>query len=80
MVGSIAVCQGLIALAMLMKELVFRIGAVGAMVFLISIAPLGVGSAFPCTLVMAVGLFFLLRYNNIPYIWQQPSKPHKNLA
>ena len=80
MVGSIAVGQGLLALAMLMKGLVFRIGALGAMVFLISIAPLGVGSAFPCTLVMATGLFFLLRRQHIPYLWKKAPKPEKNLA
>ena len=80
MVGSIAVCQGLIALTMLMKGLVFRIGAVGAMVFLISIAPLGVGSAFPCTLVMAVGLLFLLRRKNIPYLWKKSTESEMNLA
>jgi hypothetical protein len=65
---------------MFMKGMVFRIGAVGAMVFLISIAPLGVGSAFPCTLVMALGLFFLLRRKHIPYLWQKPMEPQKNLA
>jgi hypothetical protein len=58
---SIAVCQLAIALSLWMRGFLFKMGAVGAIVFLISIAPLGIGSAFPCTLTMAGGLLLLLR-------------------
>jgi hypothetical protein len=59
--GFIAACQGLIALSMLFKGRIFQLGAMGGIVFLVAIAPLGFGSAFPCTLVMALGLGLLLR-------------------
>jgi hypothetical protein len=38
-----------------------RLGLVGAISFFVAIAPLGLGSAFPCSLVMAMGAILLLR-------------------
>jgi len=70
----IALCQFLIGVSMLLKGVIFRIGAIGGIVFLISIAPLGVGSAFPASVVMAAGLFVLIRKNSITYLWQSFSK------
>jgi hypothetical protein len=60
-VGFVAACQALIAIAMLMKGLVFKLGALGAIIFLLSIVPLGVGSGFPSTLIAAVAMAVLLR-------------------
>ena len=68
-VGIIATCQALIALSMLLKGMIFRIGAVGGLIFLLAIAPLGVGSAFPCTIILAIGLWLLLRRKDIDYVW-----------
>jgi len=39
-----------------MKGFVFKAGAVGAIIFLMAIAPFGVGSGFPCTVVMAIAI------------------------
>ncbi|MFP4529629.1 MAG: hypothetical protein ACLFQX_13870 [Candidatus Kapaibacterium sp.] len=36
-------------------------GAIGGIVFLVAIAPLGIGSAFPSSLIMAAGLVILIR-------------------
>lgn len=58
-VGAIATCQGLIAAGLLMGGRPARIALVGAAVFLLAIAPLGVGSAFPSTVIMATGCFRL---------------------
>ena len=58
-VGLIAACQGLIALSMLLKGWVFKIGCAGATLFLVAIAPLGMGSGFPCTLIFAAALVIL---------------------
>jgi hypothetical protein len=73
-VGFIATCQGLIAAAMLLKGSIYKLGIMGGILFLISIAPFGVGSAFPCTLGMAIALAtlwhqnaFLWRYNKHNY-------------
>jgi hypothetical protein len=35
----------------------FGVGALGGIIFLVAIAPLGIGSAFPATLIMAAALF-----------------------
>jgi hypothetical protein len=60
-VGFIATCQGLIALCMFTKGSLFKIGCTGGIVFLISILPLGFYAAFPCTLIMAIAMFMMLR-------------------
>lgn len=73
-VGSVALCQGLIAVSMLLKGWIYSIGSVGAVVFLLSILPLGVGSGFPCTAIMAIAVIILLRKHNDEFIWS-PSKP-----
>ncbi len=63
-VGTIATCQGLIALSLCWKGVIYKIGCAGAVVFLLAIAPLGIGSGFPCTLVFAIALFVLFRKGN----------------
>ena len=71
MVGFIATCQGLIAISMLLKGWIFKTGCIGAMIFLLAIAPLGVGAAFPCTVIMAAALFILLKKYNHNFIWKR---------
>ena len=63
-VGIVATCQGLIAISMLLKGWLFKAGAWGAILFLLAIAPLGVGSGFPCTIIFAVAMFLLLKKEN----------------
>lgn len=55
----IATCQGLIAIALLLKGWVYRLGLIGGMTFLLVIVPLSVGSAFPATVIMAIALAML---------------------
>jgi len=69
-VGFIATCQSLIAISMLFKGWLFKTGAIGAIIFLIAIAPLGFGAAFPCTLIMAAAILLMLRKKEIGYLWQ----------
>jgi len=68
-VGFIATCQALIAVAMLLKGWVYKTACAGAIIFLIAIAPLGVGAAFPCTVIMAIGIILLLTEKKITYVW-----------
>lgn len=63
-VGSIAACQGLIAISMLFKGWIFRLGAIGAIIFLVAILPLGVGAGFPCTAIAAVAMYITLKRGN----------------
>jgi hypothetical protein len=69
-VSFIAVCQGLIAISMLSKGWVFKTGCIGAMTFLISILPFGVGSGFPCTAIMAIAIFILLKKHSNNFVWE----------
>lgn len=64
----IAACHALFSFSMLMRGLLFRTGAIGGMIFLVAIAPLGREAAFPCSLIMAAGLGLLLRKRN-DYLW-----------
>lgn len=67
---AIAVGQAGISIGMLAKGWLFRLGAAGGMVFLAAITPLGVGSAFPCTLIMGAGLWMLYREGSDCWLWQ----------
>ncbi len=73
-VSTIAVCQFLIGISLLLKGKIFQLGALGGILFLVSIAPLGVGSAFPSSLIMAAGLYLLLQQNVDRYGWQTLQK------
>jgi hypothetical protein len=46
---------------LLFTERFYKAGALGAVIFLLAIAPLGLGSAFPSTLIMAAALVLALR-------------------
>lgn len=61
-VSLIGTGQALIAAGLFRGGAAARIAAVGAITFLVAIAPFGVGSAFPCTLIMATGAALLLRH------------------
>jgi len=66
----IAACQALIALGMLLKGVIYRIACFGAILFLMSIVPFGIGSAFPCTLLLAIGVGALLTTDvKTDYLW-----------
>lgn len=67
---AIAAGQAGIALGMFGKGAAFRLGAIGGMLFLVCIAPLGAGSAFPCTLLMAAAMGFLYRQGSTQWLWQ----------
>ncbi|NOT50196.1 MAG: hypothetical protein HOP10_02855 [Chitinophagaceae bacterium] len=70
-VGFIASCQALIAVAMLGKTPLVKLGAIGGILFLVAIAPFGVGSAFPCTLVLAVAMGVILAKKEHSYLWMK---------
>jgi len=72
-VGLIAFCQGLIAISMLLKGWILKLGIVGSIIFLIAIAPLGVGSGFPTTVTMAIAIYIISRYEAHDLIWRKPS-------
>lgn len=66
----IACGQAGIAFGMIAKGWLFRVGATGAMLFLLGITPLGIGSAFPATLVMAWAMWLLYQNGSRQWLWQ----------
>jgi hypothetical protein len=64
LVGFIATAQALIAFSLLLKGWVYKLGVIGGIAFLVTIIPLGVGSAFPCTIVLAIALAILYKSHN----------------
>jgi hypothetical protein len=58
-VSLIALGQMLVGVFLLMKRALFKLGIFGGIIFLVSISPLGIGSAFPSTLLMSLSLVLL---------------------
>ena len=71
-VGFIATAQMLIAVSLLTRGWIYRISLIGGVIFLLAIIPLGIGSAFPCTLLLAIALGLLGSQDQ--YLWQRPNK------
>jgi len=63
-VRIIAIGQCIVGVLLLLREKLFILGIFGGIIFLLAIAPLGIGSAFPCTLFMAFSLYLLYRNRN----------------
>ncbi|MBN1273948.1 MAG: hypothetical protein JXB26_16915 [Candidatus Aminicenantes bacterium] len=59
-VGLIASGQILTGILLWMRSTFHKLGILGGIVFLAAISPLGVGSAFPATLLMAFSLVLIL--------------------
>lgn len=79
MVGFIATCQALIAASMLFKGWILKTGAIGAISFLLGIAPLGVGSAFPFSITVSCALYLILKTSPNEYLWiNVKSRTHNN--
>lgn len=60
-VTAVSIAQGLLALGFLLGRLYARIAAIGTIIFLMVVLPLGIGSAFPAPILMAIGAYFVFR-------------------
>lgn len=58
-VSLIALGQIVVGIFLFMKRTFFLLGILGGIIFLLAISPLGIGSAFPSTLLMAISLVLL---------------------
>ena len=61
-VNCIAGGQLLIGLGLLSKDIIVKTACIGGIVFLIAIAPLGMGAAFPFSITASIGLWLLNRH------------------
>lgn len=68
-VELVALCQALIVLGLLLKGIITRVACLGGIVFLLAITPFGVGSGFPSPLLMAAGLFLVMRKESRRWPW-----------
>ena len=60
----------LIALGMLLKGIWVRLACIGAIIFLLAIAPLGLYAAFPFSLIAGAACFFILKQDDLNYLWR----------
>ena len=67
----IAVGQFLIASGMLLKGSWVKTACVGAIIFLLSIAPLMVGAAFPFSITVSIAAWLILLNDDKNYIWKK---------
>ena len=70
----IAVGQFLIASGMLLKSWWVKAACVGAIIFLLSIAPLMVGAAFPFSITVSIAAWLILLNDDKNYIWKRQEK------
>lgn len=70
MVTLISIGQSFIAVGMILKGWWVRLACAGVIIFLIAIAPLGVGSAFPFSITVSLAAFFILKKDDLNYLWK----------
>jgi hypothetical protein len=70
MVSLIAIGEGLIAVGMLLKGWWVRLACIGVIIFLMSIAPLGVYAGFPFSITVSIAAFLILKKHALNYLWQ----------
>lgn len=68
MVALIAVGQGFIAIGMMLNKPWVKLACIGAILFLMGIAPLGVGSAFPFSITASVAAWLIMRKQTLNYL------------
>lgn len=71
-VPIIAIGQLLIGVGMLLRGGWVRLACVGAIVFLLSIAPLLIGSGFPFSLIVSWSVWLVLANDQKDYLWKRP--------
>jgi hypothetical protein len=74
LVPLIAMGQLAIGIGMLLRGSPVRWACYGAIIFLISIAPLMIGSAFPFSVTVSVAAFLILTRDDYRYLWRKRSE------
>ena len=65
----IATCQFLIFVGLLLTKIWTKLACLAGALFGLAIAPLGVGSAFPATVLMAISFLILAKNYEHDYVW-----------
>jgi hypothetical protein len=67
----IATGQLLIAIGMVLKNWWVKWACIGAIIFLLSIAPLMVGSAFPFSITVSIAALIIYKKDDLNYLWSR---------
>jgi hypothetical protein len=67
---SVACGQFLIFLGLCLNNVLTSLACLGGAIFGLAIGPLGVGSAFPATCLMAIAFLILFQFHEHRYIWE----------
>ena len=67
----IAIGQFLIAMSILLKGWLVKWACIGSIIFLLSIAPLMVGAAFPFSITVSIAAFIILLNDDRNYAWKK---------
>src|SRR5688572_27223625 len=70
----IAVGQFFIAVGMLLHKWWVKLACIGSIIFLLSIAPLMIGSAFPFSITVSIAAVLILIEDDKNYIWKRQEK------
>ena len=71
----IAIGQFCIAMGMLLKGIWVKLACAGSILFLLSIAPLLVGSAFPFSITVSLAAILIYRNDDKNYAWKRQLRP-----
>lgn len=71
LIPLIAIGQFFIAIGMLLKGLWVKLACIGSIIFLLSIAPLLVGAAFPFSITVSAAAWLIYRNDDKNYIWKK---------
>lgn len=71
LIPLIAVGQFFIAVGMLLKGIWVKLACAGCILFLLAIAPLLVGSAFPFSIIVSLAAFLIYKNDDKNYIWER---------
>ena len=77
-VPIIAAGQLMIAMGMLLKGWWVKWACMGAIIFLLSIAPLLVGAGFPFSLTVSFAAWLILKYDDRNYLWKRKTERDKS--
>ena len=70
----IAIGQFFIAVGMLLHGWWVKLACIGSIIFLLSISPLMIGSAFPFSITVSIAGFLILINDDKNYIWKRQEK------
>ena len=70
-VTFIAIGQLFIALGMLLRHTFVSLASIGAIIFLMAIAPLGVYAAFPFSITVSLAAYCILKEGDKQFLWEK---------